>query len=58
MTISGNGIAPAVSEYGSVPGSIEWDGRDLRGGRAAAGTYIIRLEGSGSNVMRKVVLLH
>ena len=37
---------------------LEWDGRDHRGGRAASGTYIIRLEGSGPAVMRKVVLLH
>jgi M6 family metalloprotease-like protein len=37
---------------------LEWDGRDHRGGRSASGTYIIRLEGSGPAVMRKVVLLH
>ncbi len=37
---------------------LEWDGRDSRGGQAASGTYIIRLEGSGPAVMRKVVLLH
>ncbi|MCK9997290.1 MAG: immune inhibitor A, partial [Candidatus Krumholzibacteria bacterium] len=37
---------------------LEWDGRDSRGGRTASGTYIIRLEGSGPAVMRKVVLLH
>jgi hypothetical protein len=37
---------------------IEWDGRDRRGARAAAGTYIIRLEGSGQVVRRKVVLIH
>jgi len=37
---------------------LEWDGRDSRGGRTASGTYIIRLEGSGPVVMRKVVLLH
>jgi len=37
---------------------LEWDGRDFRGGRTASGTYIIRLEGSGPAVMRKVVLLH
>jgi len=37
---------------------LEWDGRDHRGGRAASGTYIIRLEGSGPAIMRKVVLLH
>ncbi len=37
---------------------MEWDGRDFRGGRAASGTYVIRLEGSGAAVMRKVVLLH
>jgi M6 family metalloprotease-like protein len=37
---------------------LEWDGRDHRGGRAASGTYIIRLEGSGPAVMRKVVLVH
>ena len=35
-----------------------WDGHDLRGSRAAAGTYIIRLEGSGPLQTRKVVLLH
>jgi hypothetical protein len=37
---------------------IEWDGRDDRGGGVAAGTYIIRLDGSGPAIMRKVVLLH
>ena len=37
---------------------LEWDGRDHKGGRAASGTYIIRLEGSGPAVMRKVVLVH
>ena len=37
---------------------LEWDGRDSRGGRTASGTYIIRLDGSGPAVMRKVVLLH
>jgi hypothetical protein len=37
---------------------LEWDGRDSHGARSAAGTYIIRLEGSGPAVMRKVVLLH
>ncbi len=37
---------------------LEWDGRDSHGGRAASGTYVIRLEGSGAAVMRKVVLLH
>lgn len=37
---------------------FEWDGRDDRGGGVAAGTYIIRLEGSGPVIMRKVVLLH
>ena len=37
---------------------LEWDGRDSHGGLAASGTYIIRLEGSGAAVMRKVVLLH
>jgi M6 family metalloprotease-like protein len=35
-----------------------WDGVDEHGGRAAAGTYIIRLEGSGPVQSRKVVLLH
>ncbi len=37
---------------------LAWDGTDSRGRQAASGTYIIRLEGSGAAVMRKVVLLH
>lgn len=37
---------------------LEWDGRNDRGGGVAAGTYIVRLEGSGPAVMRKVVLLN
>jgi len=37
---------------------LEWNGFDSRGWRAASGTYIIRLEGSGPVVMRKVVLLN
>ena len=49
-----------VMERTVGPGShlLEWDGSDNRGGRAASGTYIFRLEGSGPVVMRKVVLLH
>lgn len=37
---------------------LEWDGLDNHGRRVASGTYIIRLEGSGPAVMRKVVLLN
>jgi hypothetical protein len=42
------------------PGShlLEWSGEGPDGARAASGTYIIRLDGSGPAVMRKVVLLH
>jgi len=37
---------------------MEWDGNDSQGARAPSGTYIIRLDGSGSPTMRKVVLIH
>lgn len=37
---------------------VVWDGADGRGARVAAGTYFIRLEGSGPVQTRKVVLLH
>ncbi|MEN8005419.1 MAG: immune inhibitor A domain-containing protein [Candidatus Krumholzibacteriota bacterium] len=49
-----------VRKHGLGAGShlLEWDGRDSQGGRAASGTYFLRLEGSGAAVMRKVVLLH
>lgn len=37
---------------------LEWDGSMTGGGKAASGTYVIRLEGSGPALMHKVVLLH
>lgn len=37
---------------------MTWDGHDGRGGRAPAGLYFLRLEGSGPVTTRKVVLLH
>jgi len=37
---------------------LVWDGSGPDGRRAAAGTYFLRLEGSGRQVTRKVVLLH
>jgi hypothetical protein len=36
---------------------LVWDGRGPDGRRAASGTYLLRLEGSGRIVTRKVVLL-
>ena len=44
MTISGHGIAPLVSEYTSVPASIDWDGRDGDGAQAPYGDYDVMLE--------------
>jgi hypothetical protein len=44
VTISGNGITPLVRDYGSVPGSIDWDGRDGGGARAGYGDYDATLE--------------
>lgn len=43
-----------------APGSqlVVWDGAAPDGARVAAGTYFIRLEGSGPVQTRKVVLLH
>ncbi len=37
---------------------VRWDGTDAGGRRAAAGTYILRLEGSDGVRTHKVVLLH
>lgn len=37
---------------------MEWDGFDSHGERVPSGTYILRLDGSGSPTMRKVVLIH
>lgn len=42
-------IAPGVS-------FVVWDGRDERGRRLPAGTYIVRLTGAGPSPARKVVL--
>ncbi len=44
VTISGNGIAPWTRDYGSVPGSIEWDGRDGNGNLGGYGDYEVTLE--------------
>jgi hypothetical protein len=35
-----------------------WEGSDSAGRRVASGTYLLRLEGSGAVISRKVVLLH
>ncbi|MGB7537644.1 MAG: Ig-like domain-containing protein [Anaerolineales bacterium] len=44
VTISGNGIAPWAQDYGSVPGSIDWNGRDGNGVQAGYGDYDVMLE--------------
>lgn len=43
-----------------APGTsfVTWDGRDERGRRLPAGTYIVRLSGAGQSSARKVVLAH
>jgi choice-of-anchor B domain-containing protein len=38
------------------PHLLAWDGRDGRGGAVAAGTYFVRVEGSGAASVRKVVV--
>jgi len=43
-------LAPGVYE-------LEWDGRDSRGNRVAAGVYFYTLETGGQSVQRKLVLL-
>jgi hypothetical protein len=44
VTISGNGITPLVRDYGSVPSSIDWYGKDGRGVLAPYGDYGVTLE--------------
>jgi hypothetical protein len=44
VTISGHGIAPRVMDYGSVPASIAWDGKDGDGKLTAYGDYQVTLE--------------
>lgn len=43
-----------------APGTsfVTWDGRDERGRRLPAGTYIVRISGAGQTSARKVVLAH
>ncbi|MBE0567811.1 MAG: T9SS type A sorting domain-containing protein [Krumholzibacteria bacterium] len=45
-------------DFGSGEHLVHWDGARRDGGRAAAGTYILRLEGSSGVLTHKVVLLH
>jgi hypothetical protein len=44
----------------AAPGSrdLVWDGRDASGRRAAAGTYLVRLDAGGTAVQKRVVLVH
>jgi hypothetical protein len=44
VTITGDGIAPWVQDYQTVPGSIDWNGLDGNGVQAAYGDYDVMLE--------------
>ncbi|MBN1438456.1 MAG: hypothetical protein JW929_03520 [Anaerolineales bacterium] len=44
VTISGGGMTPWVRDYPSVPGSIDWDGRDGDGNLVPDGDYEVTLE--------------
>ena len=44
VTISGHGIAPWVQDYGTVPGSVDWNGLDGNGVQAGYGDYDVMLE--------------
>jgi len=48
----------ATSEYGPGQQLALWDGRTDSGAALAAGVYFLRLEGTGSVLTRKVVLIH
>jgi len=45
-------------QFGPGQQMVVWDGRSDSGARAAAGVYYFRLEGTGSVLTRKVVLIH
>ena len=47
-----------TARYGAGRRFVAWDGRSASGARAAAGLYLLRLEGTGPVLTRKVVLLH
>jgi hypothetical protein len=44
VTVSGNGMTPWARDYGTVPASIDWDGRDGDGKLVGYGDYEVRLE--------------
>ncbi len=44
VTISGHGIAPWVQDYGTVPGTVDWNGKDGNGAQAGYGDYDVMLE--------------
>jgi len=41
----------------SLPTSVEWNGTNSVGNKVPAGIYFVRLEGTGVNNMRKIILL-
>ncbi len=44
VTITGDGIAPWSQDYGTVPSSIDWNGKDGNGVQAGYGDYDVMLE--------------
>ena len=47
----------AAGAFGSGANSVQWNGRDGDGRGLSSGTYVVRLEASGSRETRKVTLL-
>ncbi len=46
------------TQAGPGAGEIRWDGRDLRGQRAAAGVYFCRIRAGGQTAERRVTVMH
>jgi hypothetical protein len=43
--------------YAAGRSEVSWDGKNSRGGRVAAGVYVVRIESGGEQALRKAILL-
>jgi hypothetical protein len=59
VDVQGRRVASLLDAPHHASGRFEtrWDLRDAKGSRVAPGTYFVRLEGAGSSVNERVVVL-